>query len=81
MAIRTSLHATLQTAKRGIDWNWVERTVMHPDLRRPDADRVKEHSYRRILEAGGRVLHVVHRPENGDTLVITAYLDRGARLR
>jgi hypothetical protein len=53
---------------------------MYPTLRKLDADGVKEHSYRRIPQMGGRVLHVVHRPDNGDTLVITAYLVRGARL-
>lgn len=80
MAIRPSADATVQTGKRGIDWNWVEQTVMHPDLRKPDVDGVKAHSYRRIPAAGGRVLHAVHRRDNGDTVVITAYFDRGARL-
>jgi hypothetical protein len=78
MAIRPSDHAKEQASKRGIDWSWVEETVMYPTLRKMDADGVKEHLYRRIQAAGGRALHVVHRPENGDTLVITVYLDRGA---
>jgi hypothetical protein len=80
MAIRPSVHATEQAANRGIDWVWVEDTVMYPTLRKMDADGVKEHSYRRIPQKGGRVHHVIHRPENGDTLVITEYFDRGAPL-
>jgi hypothetical protein len=78
MTIRLTEHAKEQASKRGIDHDWIDTTVTHATLRKPDPDGVKEHSYRRIPQAHGGVLHVVHRPDNGDTLVITVYLDRGA---
>lgn len=57
---------------------WVERTVREPDWTAPDPQNpALTRSFRRIGEAGGRVLRVVHRTQGHAILVVTAFLDRG----
>lgn len=80
MAIVCTAHARRTIAERELAWEWVERAVLQPDRREADpTDPVAIRSYRRIPEAGGRIIRVVHRPHGEDILIITAFLDRGAK--
>ena len=36
-------------------------------------------SYRAIPQFGGRILRVVHRPDDDDIFVVTAHWDRGGK--
>lgn len=80
MTIRLTKHAALTTAERELPLEWIVRTVENPEWTNADPENpALTRSYRTVQEAGGRVLRVVHRPDNGDILVITAFLDRGAK--
>lgn len=80
MTIRFTKHALTVMEERGIPAEWVEMTLAAPEWSEPDVENpALTRSFRSIPQAGGRVMRVVHRPENGDILVITAFLDRGAK--
>ena len=80
MRIRLTKHAELTTSERMLPLDWVTLTVQAPDWTEPDPETpALTRSFKIIPEAGNRVLRVVHRPDNGDILVITAFLDRGAK--
>jgi hypothetical protein len=64
-------------AERLVPIEWIERTVSEPDWTKPcPRDAALTRSYRRIAEAGGRVLRGVHRLQGADMLIVTAFLDR-----
>lgn len=72
-------HARVQLAARGLTSELVERTVADPDWTEPDsgsANRIR--AFRGIPERGGKFLRVVYEPIDGEIVVITAFLDRGA---
>ncbi|HYF85871.1 DUF4258 domain-containing protein [Azospirillum sp.] len=81
MMIGFTAHARLTIQERGLALEWVERAIL-------DADRIETdpsgpevcRSFKRIPEAGDRIIRVVHRRDGADILVITAFLDRGAKL-
>jgi hypothetical protein len=50
------------------------RIVRFPIQKDPRLTR----AYKRLLDAGGRVLRVVYMKTGSDTLIITAFLDRDA---
>lgn len=80
MTIRFTKHALHVMVERELSAEWAEQTVTAPDWTEPDAENLAlTRSFKRIAEAGHRVLRVVHRPDGADTLVITAFLDRGAK--
>ncbi|WP_448189478.1 DUF4258 domain-containing protein [Azospirillum sp. sgz301742] len=73
-------HAQLTIEERALSRAWVERAVLDPDRTEPDpGDPAAVRSFKRIPEAGNRIIRVVHRPHGADILVITAFLDRGAK--
>jgi hypothetical protein len=79
--IKLTVHAAEMLIERQISMEWVISAIERPDRcladpRRPELTR----SYRAIAAADGRVLRVVHRPDFGDILVVTAHFDRGAKL-
>ena len=75
-----SRHIRSGNANRRIPLEWIELTVSQPDWTTPcPKDAALTRSYRRIEAAGGRFLRVVHRPLGDDILIVTAFLDRGAR--
>lgn len=81
MTISLTAHARLTIQERGLTVEWVERAVETPD--RVEADPSGPdvcRSFKRIPEAGDRIIRVVHRRDGADILVITAFLDRGAKL-
>jgi hypothetical protein len=58
---------------------WVKLALEAPDATGPDPSQLGvTRSFKRIEEAGGRVIRVVHRLQGSDMLVITAFFDRGA---
>ena len=75
-----TLHALQMLAQRDIFEEWVERTVLGPDLCEADpkhTDRVR--AFKAIPERDGRVLRVVYVVANLDCRVITLFFDRGRR--
>ena len=75
-----SHHATDMLLERGIEREWVERTVAAPDMierdpKHPDRTR----AYRALPERDGRVLRVVYVRSDAAYRVITLFLDRGRR--
>jgi hypothetical protein len=80
LALILSVHMADELATRRLAIEWIALTVQSPDWTMPcPKDGSLTRSFRRIDEAGGRVLRVVHRPEGNDMLIVTAFLDRGAR--
>jgi hypothetical protein len=67
---------------RRIERIWVEAAVTAPDWTEADPnfpERTRSYKAIKAIPAfGGRVLRVVHRPEDNDIAVITAHFDRGA---
>ena len=77
--MRYSKHADRRLSERGIPKAWVEATMAAPDYQTPDPkDPRLTRAYKRLSEAGGRVLRVVYVSTGMDTLIITAFLDRDA---
>jgi hypothetical protein len=67
--------------ERGIHMAWVEAAVAYPAKSAPDPrDPSLTRSFRKIPEAGDRVVRVVHRTFGADIVVVTAHFDRGAKL-
>jgi hypothetical protein len=80
VALILSLHAQERITRYRLALEWIELAVRDPNWTAPCPDDARlTRSYRRIPAAGGRVLRVVHRPEGNDMLIVTAFLDRGAR--
>lgn len=79
--IKLTAHAEEMIADRGIALAWVVSAIEAPDSRSTDPrDTSLTRSFRKISEAEGRILRVVHRPDGADVLVITAFFDRGMKL-
>ena len=77
--IKLTLHTERRLAERKIALAWVEVAVIAADWTEADPDQALTRSFKAIVEFGGRVLRVVHRPDGADILVVTAYFDRGAK--
>lgn len=78
--IALTRHAATMLSERGIEREWVERTVIAPDHLENDprhADTLW--SFRAIPERGGRFLRVVHKLEGNEIKIITAFFDRAKR--
>jgi hypothetical protein len=79
--IKLTTHAADMLSERGIAFESVVAVIEQPELRSADPlDPALTRSYGKIPAAGGRVLRVVHRPDDSDILVITAHFDRGKKL-
>jgi hypothetical protein len=78
--LRFTDHAEVRLARRGLERGWVERAAQDPDWREPDpGDAAVERRFRRIDEAGGRVLRVACVETDDHIRVITAMFDRNAK--
>ncbi len=76
MKLHYTQHALDRLAKRGLKLEWVERTVLLPDLVEPDPmDADLEHRLATIPELAGRVLRVIV-SKTEPRRVVTAYPDR-----
>jgi hypothetical protein len=73
-------HAIEMLAERGIAREWVERTVLNPDVVEPDprhSERAR--AYKALPERDGKVLRVVYVASDQAFRVITLFLDRSRR--
>jgi hypothetical protein len=81
MVMRLTAHAEDMITERSIAMEWILAALSHPDSQSPDPrDPTLTRSYCKISSAGERILRVVHRADGPDTLVITAFFDRGIKL-
>jgi hypothetical protein len=70
-------HAAVVIAERGIDLEWIERTLAQPDRTETDrADPSLTHALRGIAEHDDRVLRVVYNAAVSPPKIVTAYFDR-----
>ena len=73
-------HAEEAVEKRKLALDWVDRTLTTPDFTHADPDDpTLTRSFKGIVEAGGRILRVVHRPEGNDIVIVTVHFDRDAK--
>ncbi len=80
--IRFTQHAVDTLRDRAIERAWVEAAVRNPDWVEPDTVSPDvERRFRRVPEAGGRVLRVPVVETNAEIRVITLMFDRNARHR
>jgi hypothetical protein len=78
--LRLTKHAEEAILKRNLALDWIDRAISSPDFTDTDPhDPALTRSFKAIVEADGRVLRVVHRPEGNDILVITVHFDRDAK--
>jgi len=69
-------HARHALEERKIALDWVERVLANPEQIEPhEFDPELEHRFGKIVEHGGRVLHIVVATGHPER-VITAYFDR-----
>ena len=76
--VRFTAHAVQMLTERGLDRDWVLRTLRAPDV--VEADPLRPGRWRalaRLPERDGRWLRVVYEDETDGTVVVTAFLDRG----
>ena len=73
-------HARDAMQRRGIQADWLERALLRPQRREPDAlDADLEHRLLAIPEFGNRVLHVIVNVGAHPERVVTAFFDRRLR--
>jgi Domain of unknown function (DUF4258) len=79
-AFALTTHAATAIAERGIEIDWVARTIRQPERIETDRwDAALKHALLRIAERGDRVLRVVYNDSTRPLRVVTAYFDRGQR--
>lgn len=79
--LRFTEHAKTVISERSLDLEWIERTVHSPEWRETDPSGPPiERRYRRIHECGDRVLRVICLEMDTEIRIITAFLDRNARM-
>ncbi len=82
MYLEYTIHAEKAIAERGIELEWVERTVDQPALRIPDPDDpLVERFYGAVLERDNRILRVAVNTNASPWRVVTAFFDRDMRGR
>jgi Domain of unknown function (DUF4258) len=80
--LRFTDHAEVRIARRGLQRDWIETAAMEPDWREPEpGDPEVERRFRRIDEAGGRILRVACAETETEIRVIIAMFDRNAKAR
>ena len=80
MAYRMTQHAADVASRRGIQSDWIERTLDAPGRIEPDRrDPALVHHVRQIEEFGGRALRVVFDPTVLPVRVVTVYFDRSVK--
>ncbi len=74
-------HAKTVISERSLDLKWIERTVHSPEwCEDAPSGPPMERRYRRISECGDRVLRVICLEMATEIRIITAFLDRHARM-
>ena len=80
--LRFTDHAEVRLLRRGLQRAWIENAARDPEWREPEPrDPGVERRFRRIAEAGGRVIRVVCAETDAEIRVITAMLDRSAKAK
>ena len=75
-------HAEVVLDERQIPLEWMERTLLGPELVLPDPDdSTVERRYRRIPEHGGRVLRVAVNTAVVPQRVVSVFFDRQMKSR
>lgn len=78
---RFTRHADLMIDERGLDRGWILRTIEDPVLVEADPFRPgRIRAFAPVRERDGRILRVVQETIDAETVVVTAYLDRGRSL-
>jgi hypothetical protein len=73
-------HAETKMLERGIQLDWIERTIRNPQWTEPEPrDPFAERRFAPVPEFGSRMLRVVCVETESAIRVITATFDRGAR--
>lgn len=73
-------HAEKVIAERGIDLEWMQRTLVDPQWTEPDpADPQVTRYFRPIPEFGGRILRVALNPTTKPPRVVSVFFDRSAK--
>jgi hypothetical protein len=85
MAAKTIIfsdHAMTVLRERGLESSWVERTIRSPVRQNRDPrDAGLSRAYAPVPERDERIMRVVYREMDRTILVVTAFLDRGAKSR
>lgn len=71
-------HAQDMLKERGIQEDWVRRTIDSSDWKSEGKDN-NMHYFKTIDEHGGRILHVIVNPHASPKKVVTVFFDRKAR--
>ena len=80
MAYEMTQHARKVLAERGIEVEWMRRTLEDPEWAEPDAhDPAVERRFRAIPEFGGRVLRVAVNVAVVPPRVVSVFFDRNAK--
>ncbi|WP_367570662.1 DUF4258 domain-containing protein [Pseudorhizobium pelagicum] len=76
-----TLHAEPVMSERQLQRAWIERPVYEPEWREADpSGPPKERRYRRLPECDGRIVRVICLETETAIRIITAFLDRKARM-
>jgi hypothetical protein len=76
-----TLHAETVISERQLDRAWIELTVREPEWRETDpSGPPTERRYRRIPQCDGRIMRVICLETETEIRIITAFLDRKARI-
>jgi hypothetical protein len=79
--LRFTAHAKTVISERSLDLEWIRRTVHSPEWRETDPSGLPiERRYRHIHECSDRVLRVICLETDTEIRIITAFLDRNARM-
>jgi hypothetical protein len=80
MALILTRHARARMARDGIKEAWIDAIIQQPQHSMPDPlNPALTQAWRRIPELGGRAVRVVFYAAGSDVVVVTTFLDRGAR--
>ncbi len=82
MPLELTQHARDMLVERGISETWAERAVTNPEAVETDeTDPGLEHCLQRVPEYGDRVLRVIADRTVSPVRIVTAYFDRGAKVK
>jgi hypothetical protein len=80
--LRFTAHAEVRLLRRGLQQAWIESAARDPEWREPEpGDPAVERRFRRIAEAGSRIIRVAWAETDAEIRVITAMFDRNAKAK
>ncbi|WP_082347853.1 DUF4258 domain-containing protein [Rhizobium sp. AAP116] len=79
--LHVTAHAKTVILERQLEFDWIERTVRNPDWSESDPSGLPtERRFGRIPEREDRILRVIRLESETEIRIITAFLDRNARM-